>query len=55
MARAYANGKALNLASHFEIDDVIDPADSRRRIVNLLRSVPPTSPRTTRKHPVDPW
>ena len=55
VARAYEHGRALNLASHFEIDDVIDPADSRRRIVNLLRSVPPTPPRTGRKHPVDPW
>ena len=55
VARAYEHGKALNLASHFEIDDVIDPADTRRRIVNTLRSVPPAPPRTTRKHPVDPW
>lgn len=55
VARAYEHGKALNMATHFEIDDVIDPADSRRRIVNLLRSVPPAPPRTGRKHPVDPW
>ncbi len=55
VARAYEHGKALNLASHFEIDDVIDPADTRRRIVNTLRSVPPAPPRTGRKHPVDPW
>ncbi len=55
VARAYEHGKALNMASHFEIDDVIDPADSRRRIVNTLRAVPPAPPRSTRKHPVDPW
>ncbi len=55
VARAYEHGRAVNMASHFEIDDVIDPADSRRRIVNLLRSVPPAPPRTGRKHPVDPW
>ena len=53
--RAYEHGKALNMATHFEIDDVIDPADSRRRIVNTLRSCPTPEPRTTRKHPVDPW
>ena len=36
------NGKATNIASGFEIDDVIDPADSRRWISNaLLRSAPP--------------
>ena len=29
VARAYEHGKAVNTASHFEIDDVIDPADSR--------------------------
>ena len=32
--RAYEHGKALNAASHFEIDDVIDPADSRRWITH---------------------
>ena len=34
--RMYEHGKALNAASHFEIDDVIDPADSRRWIPSLL-------------------
>jgi acetyl-CoA carboxylase carboxyltransferase component len=34
--RAYEHGKAVNAASHFEIDDVIDPADSRRWIRTLL-------------------
>ena len=24
----YEHGKALNMASHFEIDDVIDPAET---------------------------
>jgi acetyl-CoA carboxylase carboxyltransferase component len=33
--RMYAIGKAVNVASHFEIDDVIDPADTRLW-VNLL-------------------
>jgi acetyl-CoA carboxylase carboxyltransferase component len=32
----YQWGKAVNTASHFEIDDVIDPADSRRWITTLL-------------------
>ena len=35
--RMYEHGKALNAASHFEIDDVIDPADSRRWITHGLR------------------
>ena len=32
VARMYEQGKALNAASHFELDDVIDPVDSRRWI-----------------------
>ena len=54
--RMYRHGKAVNTASHFEIDDVIDPADSRRWIVNALRSAPPTPPRSTKKRPnIDSW
>jgi acetyl-CoA carboxylase carboxyltransferase component len=34
--RAYEHGKALNVAAHFEIDDVIDPATTRARIVHML-------------------
>jgi acetyl-CoA carboxylase carboxyltransferase component len=53
---AYEHGKALNSASHFEIDDVIDPADSRRWITTLLTDAPPPPPRTGKKRPVvDTW
>ena len=56
VARAYEHGKGLNMASHFEIDDVIDPAESRAWILSLLRSVPPLAPRTHKKRPcVDTW
>ncbi|MFZ0252027.1 MAG: carboxyl transferase domain-containing protein [Acidimicrobiales bacterium] len=34
--RAYAHGKAVHVAEHFEIDDVIDPAVTRRRFVAAL-------------------
>ncbi|WAM12753.1 acetyl-CoA carboxylase family protein [Rhodococcus sp. JS3073] len=34
---AYQHGKALNAATIFELDDVIDPADSRAWIVRLRR------------------
>jgi acetyl-CoA carboxylase carboxyltransferase component len=34
--RAYEHGKALNVATHFEIDDVIDPAHTRQRVVHML-------------------
>ena len=41
---------------HFEIDDVIDPADSRRWIVSGLRSAPPPVPRAGKKRPcIDTW
>lgn len=56
VAGLYQRGKALNVATHFAIDDVIDPADSRRWIVNSLRSTPVPTRRTTKKYPfVDCW
>jgi acetyl-CoA carboxylase carboxyltransferase component len=54
--RAYEHGAALNTASHFEIDDVIDPAESRWWIASALRSAPEPPPRTGKKRPcVDTW
>jgi acetyl/propionyl-CoA carboxylase alpha subunit len=54
--RMYERGKAVNTASHFEIDDVIDPIDSRRWIMAALRSLPPRPLRTEKKRPaVDTW
>ena len=50
----YERSRALNAAAHHELDDVIDPADTRRRIVNLLRSTPPDPDRPRRSH-IDPW
>ena len=38
IALAYERGGALNIASHFEIDDVIDPADTRRLLAAVLES-----------------
>ena len=55
VARMYDVGKAVNIAAHFEIDDVIDPADTRRWIAELLLSAPVPAERAGRKHPVDPW
>ena len=54
--RMYQHGKAVSTASHFEIDDVIDPAESRTWITRALRSAPPPPPRTGKKRPcVDTW
>ena len=38
--RMYERGKGTNMASHFEIDDVIDPAETRRWIARGLASSP---------------
>jgi acetyl-CoA carboxylase carboxyltransferase component len=44
------------MATNLEIDDVIDPSESRRRIVNTLASLPALPPRTGKKRPcVDSW
>jgi acetyl-CoA carboxylase carboxyltransferase component len=45
---------ALNMAAHFEIDDVIDPAETRDRIVATLGSLPPAKP-GRRRTMVDAW
>lgn len=56
VAQAYDHGKALNTASHFEFDDVIDPMASRQWIVAALKSAPPPPPRTGKKRPaIDTW
>ena len=36
VAAAYERGEGINMASYGEIDDVIDPADSRRWISTLF-------------------
>jgi acetyl-CoA carboxylase carboxyltransferase component len=52
----YDHGKAVSTASTFEIDDVIDPADSRRWISRALVSSPAPLPRAGKKRPcVDTW
>jgi acetyl-CoA carboxylase carboxyltransferase component len=38
VARAYEHGKAVHVAEHYEIDDVIDPALTRRRFVHALHA-----------------
>ena len=52
--RAYEHGAALNVASHFEIDDVIDPADTRRWITATLPAALPGRASGSRR-PIDPW
>lgn len=55
VAELYENGKALTTAMGFDFDDVIDPAETRARIVAGLESTPLPS-RTGKKRPfIDTW
>ncbi|TLX74789.1 carbamoyl-phosphate synthase large subunit [Pseudomonas nicosulfuronedens] len=56
VAAAYRNGKGLNMASYLEIDDVIDPADTRRWLLRGLASTPKPAARQGKKRPlIDTW
>ena len=56
IAQAYERGGALNMASHTEIDDVIDPADTRSRLISILRACPIPQSRNAKKRPmIDTW
>ena len=39
VTKAYKHGKAINTASYLEIDEVIDPKDTRKWIINGLLAV----------------
>jgi len=53
-AAAEENAKALNAATLFEIDDVIDPAETRDVIARTLRAAGTAAP-ADRPRPVDTW
>ncbi|RJR38758.1 MAG: biotin carboxylase [Desulfobacteraceae bacterium] len=53
--KSYERGKAINMASHLEIDAVIDPADTRRWVLQGLKSVPVGDPPAAGHDFVDPW
>ena len=54
VAAAYEHGKGINVAAQLEIDDVIDPADTRRWITTALLPAPiPTD--HPRRPNVDTW
>jgi acetyl-CoA carboxylase carboxyltransferase component len=57
VASAYERGRGLNMAAYGEIDDVIDPADSRRWIATLFdATVPSWWQRAGKTRPfVDSW
>jgi hypothetical protein len=46
----------MNAATFMELDDVIDPAETRRWIVHGLKSAPAPRSRSGKKRPfVDTW
>jgi acetyl-CoA carboxylase carboxyltransferase component len=53
--RAYANGQALNSASYFELDDVIDPAESRRWITAAFGDWTPPARTGKKRSCIDTW
>jgi len=54
--RMYQVGKGLSMADHFEIDDVIDPQDSRHWIATALRVSRKVSRQSNKKRPmIDTW
>ncbi len=56
VAEAYAWSRALNAGTVFEVDDVIDPAMTRRWVAMGLDSAPPAIPREGKKLSwVDTW
>jgi acetyl-CoA carboxylase carboxyltransferase component len=54
VAAAYAHGHVLSAATYDEIDDVIDPADTRARVARLLVDWQ-APPRSGRRRVVDTW
>lgn len=51
----YKRGKAINIASYLEIDAVIDPADTRKWIMQGIKSVPSESSKERCRSFIDPW
>jgi acetyl-CoA carboxylase carboxyltransferase component len=57
VAAAYERGRGLSMATYFEIDDVIDPVDTRRWIATLFdEAAPPWWQTPGKRRPnVDTW
>ncbi len=53
VAKMYEVGKGVSLADHYEIDDVIDPADTRRWIMVMIDTAPAVE--TGDRPNIDTW
>jgi methylmalonyl-CoA carboxyltransferase 12S subunit len=54
-AEAHERAKALNAATLFELDDVIDPAETRGLIASTLAAAASSGAERTRDRFVDSW
>jgi acetyl/propionyl-CoA carboxylase alpha subunit len=56
VAQLYERGKALSISTIFGVDDTIDPAETRKWLSNLLRSLRPAPrPSGKRRPAIDAW
>ncbi|MEQ8746080.1 carboxyl transferase domain-containing protein [Pyruvatibacter sp.] len=56
LAAYYEHGKALSVSTLHEIDAVIDPMETRRWIINGIKTIPVEAASRTRRRPfVDTW
>jgi acetyl-CoA carboxylase carboxyltransferase component len=55
VAHAHEHAKALNAATLFELDDVIDPAETRRLLASTLAAATAHAPLPPRRGIVDTW
>ncbi|TIH07712.1 carboxyl transferase domain-containing protein [Pseudomonas leptonychotis] len=55
VAKAYQNGKGINMASFLEIDAVIDPVETRAWLLRGLNAAPRPAPREGKKRAIDTW
>jgi acetyl-CoA carboxylase carboxyltransferase component len=54
IAMSYEHGRALNVAAHLELDDVIDPADTRHVVAATLDRAPSRLRGVSQRRVVDP-
>ncbi|MEO7021310.1 MAG: carboxyl transferase domain-containing protein [Ktedonobacteraceae bacterium] len=55
VAALYERGKAINMAAYLEIDEVIDPQETRRWLSQGLRAIPASSKERRRRSFIDTW
>jgi acetyl-CoA carboxylase carboxyltransferase component len=55
VADAYERGTALNTATYFEVDDVVDPAATRALVAAVILHPGDSPPETPKRRYVDSW